>query len=71
MPAVLKNSSIFRIAPLLCPNIHENGNGVLQEVKTIYFFPFRRGLGKVLVSSIAVPNNRSNKFLTGAGTFAQ
>lgn len=30
-----------------------------------------RGLGKVLVSSIAIPNSRSNRFLTGAGTFAQ
>ena len=71
IPAVLKNSSILRIAPLLCPNIHEKGNGVLQEVKSIYFLPFKRGLGKVLVSSITVPNNRSNKFLTGAGTFVQ
>ena len=71
IPAVLKNSSILRMAPLLCPKIHEKGAGVLQAVNSIYFFPDNRGLGNVLVSSIAVPNSRSIKFYTGAGTFAQ
>ncbi len=56
-----KNSFILWIAPLLCPNIHEKGKGVLQ-VRSKYFLPCRCGLGKVFVSSIAAPNNRSNKF---------
>ena len=45
IPAVLKNSSILRIAPLLCPNIHEKGKGVLQKVKSI-FFPVSHALNR-------------------------